>query len=93
MTHKCFAIGCKEEVRADYLCCFKHWKRVPKAMQALIWATVGVKESREVYVLAVRDSMVSVAHKEGYDAKEIEEMIEKEGMIEGLERRFDLKHG
>jgi hypothetical protein len=39
MGHKCHAVGCQKVIPPRLLMCLKHWRMVPKEMQADIWKT------------------------------------------------------
>lgn len=37
--HRCHALGCVRPCRPEHLMCRAHWARVPKPLQAAVWAT------------------------------------------------------
>ena len=37
MAHVCHAEGCDTPVPPKLLMCLKHWRRVPKQLQAAVW--------------------------------------------------------
>ena len=37
MKHPCHAEGCEVEVPPRMLMCIKHWRMVPRPLQALVW--------------------------------------------------------
>lgn len=37
MPHTCHAVGCEVEVPPKMHMCLKHWRMVPRDVQALIW--------------------------------------------------------
>ena len=39
MGHRCHAEGCEKQVPPKMLMCLRHWRMVPKTLQARIWAT------------------------------------------------------
>lgn len=68
--HTCHAEGCDVDVPPKMLMCLKHWRRVPKKLQAEIWRTyrpgqeVDKKPSAE-YLVAQHAAVQAVAEKEG----------------------------
>lgn len=37
--HTCHAEGCETHCKPEYLMCGRHWRMVPRAAQADVWAT------------------------------------------------------
>jgi hypothetical protein len=37
MPHHCHALRCRQEVKPELLMCFPHWRRVPRAIQRMVW--------------------------------------------------------
>lgn len=37
MNHHCHARGCVKEIKPELLMCWKHWCRVPRAIQRAVW--------------------------------------------------------
>lgn len=37
MAHHCHATGCTTNVPPEYFMCYRHWKSLPRPMQAAIW--------------------------------------------------------
>lgn len=68
--HHCHAKGCGSHVPPKLLMCARHWRMVPKPLQALVWATYRPEQevkkdpSRE-YLEAARQAIDAVAEKEG----------------------------
>lgn len=70
VKHTCHAIGCNLIVPPRMLMCLRHWRMVPKALQADVWATYRPgqeidKQPSEAYRLAQRAAIDAVAQKGG----------------------------
>ena len=52
--------------------CGRHWNRVSRKTQRIIWETVGDPSTHDLYVEAVSSAMLEVARKEEYSIAEIE---------------------
>lgn len=70
MTHLCHAMRCGTVVPPKMLMCAKHWRMVPKPLQARIWATYRQgqeidKDPSEEYLNAQVAAVLAVADKEG----------------------------
>lgn len=65
--HKCFAPGCDRNCDDSYLMCRAHWQQVPRALQAVIWSTVG--QDREAYEAAVTEAITGIGNKRGIPAE------------------------
>lgn len=69
MIHTCHAKGCYTVVPPKLFMCLKHWKKVPKRLQAAIWAAyrpgqeVDKNPSKE-YVDVADEAIEAVAKKE-----------------------------
>lgn len=70
MDHTCHAKGCKVEVPPKMLMCRRHWRMVPRAMQAEVWAVyvpgqeISKTPTRE-YLKVARKVIDHVAEQEG----------------------------
>lgn len=70
MAHLCHAVGCKVAVPPKLLMCLRHWRMVPKALQAEVWRTyrpgqeIDKRPSSE-YMTASNAAIDAVAKKEG----------------------------
>lgn len=67
--HHCHARGCKTPVPPRMLMCAPHWRRVPKDLQARVWATYREgqeirKDPSRVYLAAAEAAIASVAVQE-----------------------------
>ena len=70
MEHVCHAEGCDILVSPKMLMCRKHWRMVPKALQARVWATYRpgqevAKTPTPAYLIAHFSAVTAVANKEG----------------------------
>lgn len=70
MAHLCHAVGCKVNVPPKMLMCLRHWRMVPKALQAQVWATYRPgqeidKRPTQEYLTASNAAIDAVAKKEG----------------------------
>lgn len=70
MSHVCHARGCKTPVPPKLLMCRKHWRMVPRKLQAAVWA--HYRPGQEVdkrpttdYLDAADAAIRAVAQKEG----------------------------
>lgn len=75
--HTCHAMRCNANVPPRMLMCAKHWRMVPKAEQAAVWATYRPGQERRMnpsvaYLNAAAEAVRAVAEKEGYGPDEIE---------------------
>lgn len=67
--HRCHAKGCRERVEPKLLMCPKHWRMVPKKLQAEVWRTyragqeIDKRPTRE-YLDAANAAIKAVAAKE-----------------------------
>lgn len=69
-AHHCHARGCPVAVPPKLLMCTKHWRMVPKALQAAVWATYRAgqevrKDPTREYLAAADAAIDAVAEKEG----------------------------
>lgn len=69
-NHVCHAIGCEVEVPPKMLMCLRHWRMVPKVLQARVWATYRPgqeidKNPTGAYMEAQQAAVDAVAKKEG----------------------------
>lgn len=70
-AHRCHAEGCERDVPPVYFMCPRHWRMVPREMQARIWATYnsgqenGDADVTEAYLEAHREATEAVARAEG----------------------------
>ncbi len=70
MSHLCHATKCTVEVPPAMLMCYKHWRRVPKNLQARVWDTYIpgqeiTKDPSNEYLEAAQAAIEAVAKKEG----------------------------
>lgn len=70
LAHRCHAEGCDVLVPPRLLMCLKHWRMVPKALQARVWATYRPgqeidKRVTEAYLVAQAAAIEAVAESEG----------------------------
>lgn len=68
--HLCHAIGCPTAVPPKMLMCLRHWRMVPRRLQADIWATYRTgqevdKSPSDAYLIAQEAAVNAVAAKEG----------------------------
>ena len=69
MKHTCHAKGCNVEVAPKLLMCIRHWRMVPKTLQAAIWRHYRPgqeidKQPSEAYLVTQRAAVAAVAAKE-----------------------------
>jgi hypothetical protein len=69
-AHHCHARDCTVEVPPRMLMCGRHWRMVPRVLQAAVWATYRrgqekTKDPSPEYLKASRDAIHAVAVKEG----------------------------
>lgn len=68
-AHYCHAAGCGSEVPPKLLMCYRHWRMVPKDIQALVWKhyrpgqEIDKRPTRE-YLLAMKAAIDAVRHEE-----------------------------
>lgn len=67
--HFCHALGCKVEVPPKLLMCLRHWRMVPKDLQARVWRTYRpgqeiTKDPTEEYLEAADTAIRAVAQAE-----------------------------
>ena len=70
MSHTCHAYRCTKQIKPEMFMCFRHWRRVHRAMQAAIWKhyRVGQCDDKNItvgYAEAVKNAIKAVAHSEG----------------------------
>lgn len=70
MPHTCHAYGCDVEVPPKMLMCLKHWRMVPRRLQALVWTHYrpGQEEDKQPshdYILVQRAAVSAVFVAEG----------------------------
>lgn len=70
MRHACHALGCNAAVPPRMLMCLRHWRMVPKPLQADVWATYRPgqeidKRPSQDYLTAQQAAIVAVAEREG----------------------------
>jgi len=68
--HTCHAEGCEVEIPPRMLCCPRHWRMVPKHLQAEIWRTYRPgqetdKQPSAEYLVAQRAAIEAIAQAEG----------------------------
>ena len=68
--HLCHAEGCTTPVPPRMLMCRRHWRMVPRALQAAVWAEYVPGQERrkdptESYLDAAHEAIRAVAAKEG----------------------------
>lgn len=69
MTHLCHADNCNAFVPPKMLMCLKHWRMVPKPLQAAVWAEYRPgqevdKRPSAAYMDVQRAAIAAVAEKE-----------------------------
>jgi hypothetical protein len=69
--HTCHAMRCETKVPPRMFMCLRHWRMVPRAMQANIWAQYVPGQERrkdptDAYLRATREAIDYVAQCEGY---------------------------
>ncbi len=79
MSHHCHARGCAKEVKPELLMCWRHWCRVPRAIQRKVWATYRPgqcddKDPSEAWHQAADAAIGSVAQKEGLPIRVSEQL-------------------
>jgi hypothetical protein len=73
--HECHAEGCARQVPPAFLMCAPHWRMVPRALQARVWATYqagqerGDAEVTDEYIEAQQAAVKAVADTEAAKAK------------------------
>lgn len=70
MSHLCHAVACTTHVPAKLLFCGPHWRRTPKRLRDLIWATYRPgqeisKDPSPLYLVAQSHVVAWVAVREG----------------------------
>ena len=73
MAHHCHAVPCKVQVPEKLLMCSPHWRKVPRDIQARVWATYRDGQEREknpslAWCQAADAAVASVATREGRPA-------------------------
>lgn len=68
--HRCHAVGCETEIPPRLFMCLKHWRMVPKRMQAGVWATYRpgqeiTKTPSPAYLQMAGEAIRYVAEREG----------------------------
>jgi hypothetical protein len=68
-VHRCHARGCKVAVKPELLMCLKHWRMVPRAIQARVWqhyrpGQCDDKRPSEEWHKAADDAIEAVAARE-----------------------------
>lgn len=68
-SHKCHARGCNASVHPRLLMCPRHWRMVPKALQAKVWEHYRPGQERDKqptpeYLAAATAAVDSVAAQE-----------------------------
>jgi hypothetical protein len=71
MSHTCHAFQCNEPTKPEMFMCYRHWRRVPSAMKASIWASYrpGQCDDKRItskYASAAKAAIMAVAKLEGY---------------------------
>lgn len=71
MSHTCHAYRCKRAVKPEFFMCVQHWRQVPAALKARIWATYRPgqcddKRITQKYGDAAKASIRAVADAEGF---------------------------
>lgn len=69
MTHHCHADGCSTPVPPKMFMCLRHWRMVPRALQAAVWAAYRpgqeiTKDPSREYLEVTRQARRAVAEKE-----------------------------
>jgi hypothetical protein len=69
MTHTCHARGCARAVPERMFMCLRHWRMVPRALQAEIWAEYVPgqeirKDPTDAYLDVAHRAIQTVAEKE-----------------------------
>lgn len=69
--HTCHAHRCERVVPPRLLMCLAHWRRVPRRLQAGVWAHYRTGQEADkrpslAYLLAARAAVLAVAAAEGY---------------------------
>lgn len=72
--HVCHADGCEVEIAPAFLMCSKHWRMVPKPLQAAVWryfrpGQEQAKDPSPAYLAAMLAAVRSVAEQEGRAAR------------------------
>jgi hypothetical protein len=70
VSHTCHACGCDTPIPPKLLCCLKHWRRVPRALQSAVWAEYRpgqevTKHPSAAYMTVQRAAMEAVCMAEG----------------------------
>jgi hypothetical protein len=65
LIHRCHANGCEVEVPPKMFMCRKHWYKVPKRLQALIWKHYRPgqeidKNPTKEYLAVMKEAIASV---------------------------------
>lgn len=68
-AHSCHAVGCEVLIAPRLLMCGFHWSRVPRLLQARIWAAYRrgqeiTKDPSAEYLEAMRAAISTVAERE-----------------------------
>jgi hypothetical protein len=71
VSHKCHAKGCNQEIPPRLLCCARHWRMVPKRLQAAIWKHYRPgqeidKDPTPEYLEVMRQAIEAVDQAEGF---------------------------
>lgn len=69
LVHRCHARGCIKAVPPKLLMCLRHWRMVPRDVQARIWATYRPgqeidKNPTDEYLTVMDQAIEAVAQKE-----------------------------
>lgn len=70
LDHRCHAEACPVAVPPSMLMCRRHWRMVPKALQAEVWAHYVPgqeirKDPTDTYLAAAQAAIEAVATREG----------------------------
>lgn len=59
IKHKCAVDGCEVQISVEMLCCWPHWRMVPRALQLEVWRTVKLADRTEYHV-AVKAALKAI---------------------------------
>lgn len=99
MKHHCHALGCKTGCPPKWLMCRHHWSMVSPDIQALVYATVGIRgdyvdETWAPWWRARAKAIAEVAFKECPDQERRDWYLNKEmTFADSLETRARAKAG
>jgi hypothetical protein len=93
-AHTCHAMRCSANVPPRMLMCARHWRQVPRRLQAALWAAYVPGQERRMiptvaYLHAAADCVRAVAAKEGYPAVEVEDDPSVAGYVAWAEMLAD----